>query len=298
MLHVSEILCGPAVLKGPLDEDGNSLLRAEANLISGDPFVIIKCQLNRTDSNVTYTYNPRLNIFRTSDGHVLTKRKDYGVDEDGNYVFNISVYAELDKSIVTCGVDYRPSQDQGTSFKYCYTVSAALIILRDNIPCDTSTTAATSPETTPTTPSTTSSTVPSTTSTGKPPTTKLTTSSTKSTSMPNPTETRTPPATTTSQPRVDTDKNIAVKKETFFSVVSIAIVVGIILLVANGIQMWVIIIIVKNRKTTKAANVSATNGIALDQHGIEIEQHGIELDRGLESEDDTTIQNNTATESG
>lgn len=84
------------------------------------------------------------------------------------------------------------------------------------------------------------------------------------------------------------------KKVVLFPVASIAILVGIILLVANVIQLWVIIIIVKNKRVAKAVNISATNDTALDYFSAELGQHGTDLN-DAESEEDITIQNNAAT---
>ena len=268
---MSETLCGSAVLEGPLHENGSSISRVEANLAIGDR-IVVKCQLNRTDLSVTY--NPRLYIHNTIDGSIITIRNNNTYDGDGNvrdYVFNISVHANMDKNIITCGVGYL----QETGPKECYSLSAALIILQDIIPCETPT-----DETT----------------------TKPTTFSTqKTTFMPTTYYTETPPAIA--------EEIIAGK--VFFPVVSIAILVGIILLVANGIQLWVIIAIMKKRGTAtqKADDVSATNPIALDPDteigcNVDSKSQGnglhVELDQhGIESEDDSTmIPNGTATAPG
>ena len=130
-------------------------------------------------------------------------------------------------------------------------------------------------------------------------------------------------ATTTSDPTTNTHssttedldatkpRKITMNGSVFFPVVGIVILVGIILLVANGIQLWVIIVIMKKRGTAtqKADDVSATNPIALDPDteigcNVDSKSQGnglhVELDQhGIESEDDSTmIPNGTATAPG
>ena len=271
-MYMPETLCGPAILKGPLNKKGKSepLLRVEANLPSEDP-IVIKCQLNHTDPDVTYEYNLWLQIYFTSLNeepyHRLTREDQtfeskFDIQRVGNiinYSVNISASARLERSIIACAADYQPVH--GMPHQICYTESTAIIIFRDYDPCDHPTMAPL--VATPITPPTNFS--------------------------------------TTATPL------ITMSQEVFFPVVGIVILVGIILVVANGIQLWVIIIM-KNRKTTKAVNVSATNGIALaqlstevyyEEHGTDSNLHGNELDQhGTESEDDSKTPNGMATESG
>ena len=245
LLHTctSETVCGSAYLQGPLDEIGSSpiLLRKDVNLSDGNP-ITIKCQLNRTNLSVKYVKKLRIYFTNPRDGedlfHTLApgdrkfKNKFYEetVGNITNYYFNITVDPRLNRSIITCGAGYRYQ----VGYKYCYTASAALIILRDDISCHGPTTL---------------------------------------------TEIPTTPAPNTSPTDV---QSIIMNKSVFFPVVGIAILVGIILLVANGIQLWVIIITMKTRRTV---SISATNGMAhqLGTEDIDSKVHGDE------SEDDSTM---------
>ena len=300
MYDVSDTPCGSATLRGPMREDGvvEPVLRVEASLYSGDP-IVIRCQLSLTaDPNVDY--NLRLKIDFTS-----LDEKQYHKLVPGDSIFestflppspqgNITYYdvfinasRRLERSIIACGAEYH---DQ-----LCYTKSYAVIIFRDYDLCDHPTDTSVITPTTPSTnnysstsklvttnsptaiPVTTPITPPINSSTSELPTTKW-----DPTSMPNPNKI---PATQTG-----VDAHITMNKREFFLVVGIAILVGITLLVANGVQLWVIIIMRNRRRANPKVQISATNDAALERD--------TEMDCGLESEEDTTIQNNVATDSG
>jgi hypothetical protein len=297
MYNVPDTMCGTATLRGPLREDGQveQILRVEADLYSKDP-IVIRCQLNRT-ADPSVHYNRFLKIYFTSldeeEHHILTPNNLNPIFESEFHIYPkplgdiiyydvyINASTRLERTIIACGADFgMPPQ--------CYTTSTAVVIFRDYDPCDHPTA---TPETTPTTPSTNSSTSTTkwaTASTVTTPTTPPTISSTSEspTTKWDPTSIPTPIKTQTTQTGADIDdtQRVIMNKKEFFPVVGIAILVGIILLVANVIQLWVIIIMRKRRAAAKV-QISVTNDVALKQHGIE-------LDHGLESEEDTTIQNN------
>lgn len=224
-------------------------------MCDGNP-IVIKCQLNRTDLSVNYVKSLRIYFTNLRDNediiHVLKPgdriyKSEFHSETVGNvthYTFNITVNPRLNRSIITCGAGYPYQYQVGN--KYCYTASAALITLRDNIPCDTTTT-----------------------------------------------ETPVTPESTTT-PKVNSVEIISMNKEEFFPVVGIVVLVGVALLVANVIQLWVI---VRNRRTitrTTVDNVSAMNGIALEL-GTDMEYDVDSKTHGDESEDDS---NSTTTGSG
>lgn len=296
MYNVSDTPCGSATLRGPMEEDRvvKSVLRVNASFYREDP-IVIRCQLDLTaDPNVDY--NLRLKIEYTSldePRHLwLTNQSSFNTLSEGNVIYyNVSINAspKLERSIIACGAEVRPRGSLGP-FQHCYTKSFAIIIFRDYDLCDHPTD---TPVITPTTSSTNSPTsklVTTNSPTATPVTTPIT-PSTVSTSKLVTTETATASSVTTptTPPPPNFDPPVPII-EIFSSVTGIAILVGIILLVANVIQLGVIIIM-RNRRSNPRVQISATNDAAL-------EQQDIEMDCGLESEEGTTIQNGLATDSG
>ena len=305
MYNVSDTSCGSATLRGPMTEDGvvEPVLRVNASLYSEDP-IVIRCQLNRTeDPNVHY--NLRLKIDFTSldeiqyhkliPGDPIFKSAFIPPEPLGNITYYdvfINASERLERSIISCGADYQPTH--GMPHQHCYTKSVAVIIFRDYDPCDHPTATPAATPTIPPTNSSTSKLVTTKRATAPPVTTPITPPTTSSTdeilttkwamSIPTPNKTL---ATQTGANVSDT--HITMNKREFFLVVGIAILVGITLVVANGVQLWVIIIM-RNRRANPKVQISATKDAALERD--------TEMDCGLESEEGTTIQNNVATDSG
>lgn len=308
--------CGPVELIGPLNEHGFSeqLVNIKANI---SDTIVIKCQLSRTDPDVNYRmYNPMLKICITTLRDVkelypiiIRNRDKFQIQEGDvmNYSINITASVMLDRSVIICGAHYQPFESM--DHEYCYSGSAAIIVIEDHDQCDTPSTSLTPSQTTPTTPPTTSSPLPTTPSTKRklttpaappantPPISPTTCTSfavqptISTTSMLITTVTPTTPVSTTSQPTPESEIEpfIAVNPKVFYPVVGIAMLVCIILLVANGIQLTTI---VKNRRAAREVTISATNSTALDLFSAELE-YGTDQN-GEESEEDT-IQNNAAT---
>ena len=291
------------------------MLSVKANLCDGNS-IVIRCQQNHTDLSVADMYVKRLRIYFTNvrddtvalfhdvkpSHQIINEFHSETIGNVIHYTFNITVNPKLNRSIITCGAGY-PYQGRK---KYCYTASAALIFLQA---CVTNTTE------TPVTPvSNTSPTTPKVITTTETPVTnasqitpKVTTTETSVTPVftTSPTtpkanttnETPVTPVSNTSEttPKVNSD-GIILNKEEFFPVVGIAILVGVALLVANVIQLWVI---VRNRRTatrTTVDSVSATNDIALQlELGTETEYDVDSKTHGGESED---VSNSAVTGSG
>ena len=94
---------------------------------------------------------------------------------------------------------------------------------------------------------------------------------------------------TTLPPSADPEPNIAaVNRDVLFPVVGVAIFVGILLVLANALQLWVIVRLVKNRRTARD-RVSDANTI---------EQKGNDNARDESEELSTTFENGSAQESG
>ena len=279
---------------GPSDEYGTqpSIIELPTLNTSHTDFVTIKCQItlpaNLSAQNLNY-YHPMLRFYLTADGKVCTLRDrndshpcnsdddtcagfhyTYYEEEDIktiNFTYHVTTIARMNNSVVTCGVYYRGVGNY-------YTQTAAMISIQDGPTCGQSTT---------TTNATTTATE-STTTTKSSTITESTESPT--TIHPSTTEDETiltTKASTTPQPTCTADTGKFIER-VFFPVVGIAVLVGITLLVANGIQL---VVIIKRRASTEV-QVSATNGTALE--------HGTEFDRDLESEENTTTirNNNTA----
>ena len=230
----------------------------------------IKCQLVLPDNQnlMDMTYNPRLRIYLTSEGQThLLPGAHSGVEEFKyklnkseeanirNFTFNITANARLERSIITCGVVYHPGG--GMSSKDCFTGSAALIKFQDYDPCSSTTAPPTTPPTTPLTtlpttpptiPPTTTSIAPPITSTGEPTTTTAFTTDDPKTSTELPSTTHATEMLTTTEATVATGQTGSVKGETFYSTVAVLFAVGIVLLLANIVQMT---IIVKRKRVVK-----------------------------------------------
>ena len=270
-------------------------------------FVAISCQITLpADQDPEYIndYSPRLRFYLTTDGKVCTLRPqnhshpctdhhdtcagfNYIYYEEGtktiNFTFHVFPIARMNNSVITCGVHYRGNDS--------YTQSALMISIQDGPTCSPFTTTELptmmTNATTKTTESTTTefqtTTEPPTESstTTKPPTITPLSTTQNNTKIPN-TETPTIPAIACDTPK-STAKAISMKEDTFFSAVGIVILVGIILLLGNFIQLWVII---KNRRAAAMPAVDLP-----DEHGeqndityrIETEQCGIELEEVLEN---------------
>ena len=275
-------LCSSVKLTGPSDEYGTQPTIVELPTLntSHTDFVTVKCQItlpaNLSAQDRAY-YRPRLRFYLTADGKVCTLRDEnnshpcnsddhtcagfnytYMPDKEEdietiNFAYNVTTIARMNNSVVTCGVLYHRVD--------CYSQTAAMISIQDGPTCDQSTTTTNAITTT---------------------TESATTTESPTTTLPSTTEDETTITSTTPQP-ADTGE-IIVHRTVFVPVVGIAVLVGITLLVANGIQLAVII----KRRASTEVQVSATNGTALE--------HGTEFDRDLESEENTTTirNNNTA----
>ena len=257
LFHMPETVCGSARLKGPLDENGTSpilLRRVEINLCDGNP-IVIRCQLIRTNLSVNYVKKLRIYFTSLRDNEELVHQLGPG---DWKYQ---NVFHE---------------EPVGSIINYAFNITVDPRLNRSIITCGA----------------------------GYQPIPRkayhycytgsavlIILQDSVSCNSITTSKSPIPLAPITSQIRAVSDKSIVVNEDIFFPVISTAIVVGIILLVANGIQLWVIIIIVKNRRRAKASNISATNGIALAHLGVELAKpHGNEVEQHGTESDSTTIQ--------
>lgn len=274
-------------------EDGvvEPVLRVVADLYSEDP-IVIRCQLNRTaDPNVDYELRLKIDFTSLDEKqyHWLTDPDQtfesiFQSWREGNVTYyNVSVNAspKLERSIISCGAEYQPIQEMRR--QHCYTKSVAVIIFQDYDPCDYPTA---SPVTTPITPPT--------NSTGEVLTTKWATSIptpvatvTDSNSSPTPTnitttlDTPSKIDTTTAYITLPTAAEISMEKDTFFSAVGIVVLVGIVLLLANFIQLYVII--KRRRVAATASDLPDKRGERNDNAFDPRDRRGIELEEVLEN---------------
>ena len=299
-------MCSSIILTGPSqgDEYGTQPLVTELPTLdtNHNDFVEISCQITLSanqDPKYIKDYSPRLRFYLTTEGKICTLYPrnhshpctdhddtcagfDYTYyEEDGtetiNFTYHIFPIARMNNSVITCGVYYRGNDS--------YTQSAVMISIQDGPTCSPSTTTelptTVTNATTKTTESPTTTEPPKTT---EPPTITPFSTTEDKTTTPN-TESPTIQTTACDTPHSITD-TITMKEDTFFSGVGIAILVGIILLLANFIQLWVII---KNRRAAAMPAIDLPdergiqNSITFDQHRIETDRHSLELEEVLEN---------------
>ena len=304
-------VCGSLSVAGPFDEHGNDSPITELLplYVNGTAPVVISCRVTTNQS--LDGINPRLRFYLTRDGAICTLRSGTGshtcpaLDNEYehfryeynqtkgtnviNFTYYISPIARMDQSVVTCGVEhYRTGA-------HCFGQLAALISFQDGPTCGprpsttiikemptiTKSPKSTEPPTTTRSPTITE--CPTNTCIWPSMTTKI-----SNTETPTISTTRTASDTPVSTAETDT---ISVKQDTFFSAVAIIILVGIILVAANFIQMWVII------KFRRAAAPAAAIDPP-DEHGIEFDEHHTEIHQHSNVEEATMIENSMAKENG
>lgn len=282
-------------LKGPLNEHGNEPLFPTLLPLDADyaGLVVISCQVT-TPADVSNDFNPRLRFYLPRDAKVCTLRSvngshelfdgpchgfNYTYDEKHTYyeekgvttksfTYHVIPIARMDQSVVNCGVRHRV-------FTGCFGNVAAVISFQDGSTCSTVTNAISTtidPATTTTTNNLPTTTPHSTTTpeANTPTVTCACTTTPRSTTTPEVVT----PTTTIAGPGA-----ISMKKDTFFSAVCIIILVGSILLLANFIQLWMII----RRRRLAATAIDEHRGSTLDQHHINADQRDIELEEVLEN---------------
>jgi hypothetical protein len=261
---------------GPLDENGivphyTTLLTVDADYSAP---IIIRCQVI-IPANVIDDFSPRLRFYLPRDSSLCIALSGNGSHEglgydnecDGfnytyyeekdantiSFTYHVVPIARMDLSVVNCGVK------RDSSPTSCFGQLAALISFQNGPTC--------SPPSNTTNETTKIIIEPSKTTTQPPKTTPHSMTESKTT-IP---QAETPIITTTVYPPPPKTDTISMEQDTFFSAVGIVVLVGIVLLSANFIQLY--IIIKRRRVTATAIDLPDERGgrnDTTDRRGIEL----------------------------
>ena len=309
LLIPADIVCASThiTVRGPFDENGNEPSRTTLQRVDADydSPIVIRCQVT-IPANVMNNFNPRLRFYLPRDSSLckVPSGNDshtnlvnecggfnyiYYEDKDAtiiNFAYHIIPIARMDLSVVNCGVEYAQPPT------FCFGHLAAVISFQDDPTCnppssmtnETTETGTTTKLPIITDHPTTNETIETGTTTELQKTTDHPTTDDKTTTPKAETPTNktttlnTPSKIDTTTPYIipPTAAEISVEKDTFFSAVGIVVLVGIILLSANFIQLYVII----KRRRVAAIDLPDECGERRLDHR---DRRGIELEGVLEN---------------